>query len=86
MALSLPVKFKPATPIRGIRKKSAAEIRGNTSHILLLEDLPNRKRGEFLCGAPINNKLAHEWFNINSRYQAKTVTCQRCLAAAKRLK
>lgn len=85
MALSLPVKFKPATPITGIAKKTAAEIRGKTAHILLLEDMGDRQRGEFLCGAEIKNWLAHEWFNLNSRYEARTVTCRKCQRIAEKL-
>jgi|GEM_PF-6009010 hypothetical protein len=88
-SLRIPVKWKQAKTVSGVSKRTGAPIQGKVGHVLLLEDWGVREKGEFLCGARIRNPLAHRLFNLNerdveaSKYQR--VTCQKCLAAAKRM-
>ncbi|MBD1373873.1 hypothetical protein IC620_16130 [Hazenella sp. IB182357] len=84
MTLNIPIQWKRATTVTGIRKRDCAEIRGRTGHILLLE---GERSGEFLCGARIRNQLAHELLNVNTKTdEARVVTCQRCIKRAQQNK
>jgi hypothetical protein len=89
-SLSIPVKWKRATTVTGISKRTGGLIGGKVGHILLMEDLGDKKRGEFLCGAEIKNPFAHQMLNMNERNidssKQERVTCRKCLAAAERMR
>ncbi|UWE05301.1 hypothetical protein [Laceyella sacchari] len=89
-SLPIPVKWKRATVVNGIAKKTGAIIGGKIGHILLMEDMGDKKRGEFLCGAEIKNPFAHQMLNMSERNidssKQERVTCRKCLAVAERMK
>jgi hypothetical protein len=89
-SLPIPVKWKRATVVNGIAKKTGAIIGGKIGHILLMEDMGDKKRGEFLCGAEIKNPFAHQVINMDERdvdtSKQERVTCKRCIKAAERMK
>jgi hypothetical protein len=89
-SLGLPVRWKRATTVTGISKRTGGVIGGKIGHILLMEDLGDKKRGEFLCGAEIKNPFAHQMLNMNERNidtsKQERVTCKRCIKAAERMK
>lgn len=89
-SLPIPVKWKRATTVTGISKRTGGLIGGKIGHILLMEDLGDKKRGEFLCGAEIKNPFAHQMLNMSERNieqsKQERVTCKKCLAAVERMK
>lgn len=89
-SLLIPVRWKRATTVSGVSKRTGAPIEGRTGHILLMEDWGEQKRGEFLCGAKIVNPLAHRLFNMGERdieiSKRERVTCRKCLKAAERMR
>jgi hypothetical protein len=89
-SLGLPVRWKRATTVTGISKRTGGVIGGKISHILLMEDWGDRAQGEFLCGAEIKNPFAHQVINMDERdidqSKQERVTCKKCLAAVERMK
>ncbi|TCW35326.1 hypothetical protein EDC32_10838 [Laceyella sacchari] len=89
-SLPIPVKWKRATTVTGISKRTGGLIGGKIGHILLMEDWGGRTRGEFLCGAEIKNPFAHQMLNMSERdveaSKRERVTCKKCLAVAERMK
>jgi hypothetical protein len=89
-SLSIPVKWKRATTVTGISKRTGGLIGGKIGHVLLMEDMGDKKRGEFLCGAKIKNPFAHDRLNMNERdieqSKQERVTCRKCLAVAERMR
>jgi hypothetical protein len=83
----IPIKWKPSRMVTGISKRTGAPVEKGSRHILLLEDWNGRVQGDFLCGARITNRRAHEELVMTGWHKSTgPVTCKRCIKAAERMK